>query len=105
MIKKKTNNKENGLYILPVTYGELEVFINKYKTDMLEQVVSSIQFAVEHKIPIIEVFQFKNSKFVITITEKEFKNNLDNIFNIYMKDENYELCSRVVKLQKCLKNA
>lgn len=70
---------------------------------MMENVVSSIEYAIENKLPIIEVFQFKNSQFVVTISEKEFVSNLDNIFQCYMQGEVYELCPRVVKLQNILK--
>jgi hypothetical protein len=102
--KKKENLKENSSYILPSDNDELKLFIEKYKVDMTEQVVASIQFAIEKKLPIIEVFQFKNSDFVITLSEKEFESNLDNIFDFYLEKENYELCTRVVKLREFIKN-
>lgn len=103
MAKKKVIIKDNESYILPSDNKELTSFITKYKVDMMDQVVSSIEYALENKLPIIEVFQFKNSHFVITITEKEFESNLDNIYNCYMQDEVYELCPRVVKLRELLK--
>jgi hypothetical protein len=103
MAKKKVNVKENYPYVLPALNGELTIFVDKYKLDMMEQVVSSIEYALENKLPITEVFQFKNSQFVVTIAEKEFESNLDNIYRSYMEKEIYELCPRVVKLQNLLK--
>jgi hypothetical protein len=102
-MKKKRNLIENESYILPSDNEGLKIFIEKYKIDMMENVVSSIEYAIENKLPIIEVFQFKNSQFVVTISEKEFVSNLDNIFQCYMQGEVYELCPRVVKLQNILK--
>lgn len=71
---------------------------------MTEQVVSSIEFAVKHKLPIIEVFQFKDSRFVVTVSPKEFDSNLENIYNYYLDMEHYERCGRVAKLRDKLKN-
>lgn len=103
MAKKKSYIKENSSYILPSANEELETFIINNKLDMMEQVVSSIEYAVNNKLQMVEVFQFKDSKFVITISEKEFESNLDGIYSFYMEDEVYELCSRVSKLQELLK--
>lgn len=85
--EKKPNLMENESYILPSDNEELKDFVIKYKVDMMERVIKSIEYALENKLPIIEVFQFKNSQFVITITVKEFESNLDNIYNCYMEDE------------------
>lgn len=103
MAKKTGNIKDNYPYVLPSINDELKAFIDKNKLDMMEQVVTSIAYALEHKFPMTEVFQFKNSQFVVTIAEKEFESNLDNIFRSYMDNEIYELCPRVVKLQNIIK--
>ncbi len=95
----KTLIAENDPYVLPSDNKELQKFISKYKVDMTEQVVSSIELAIKHKLPIIEVFQFKDSKFVVTVSPKEFESNLANIYKFYLESEHYELCKRVVKLR------
>ena len=69
---------------------------------MMEQVVGIIEFAIEKNLPMIEVFQFKNSDFVITLSEKDYLTNLDNIYAYYMQKEAYEHCARVVRLRKTL---
>ena len=71
---------------------------------MMEQIVKTILFAVEHEQPLVEVFQFKNSDFVITLQEKDYLTNLNNIYEYCMKNEIYEQCSEIVKLQQLLKN-
>ena len=43
-----------------------------------------------------------NSDFVITVDYDKFKETIDNIFNQYIKTEQYELCDRVKKLEKKL---
>lgn len=102
--KKRANIKDNELYVLPSLNDEMRTFVNKFKVDMMEHIVTSIKFAVENKISIVEVFQFKNSPFVITIAEKEFEINLEHIHKFYVDNEIYELCPRVEKLRKILKN-
>jgi hypothetical protein len=100
MVRKKKNIvKENEPYVLPADDKELESFIRKYNLDLTQQVVSSIEFAVKNRLPIIEAFQFKGSSFVVTITAKEFDSNLENIYNYYLDNEYYELCKRVLDIR------
>ena len=104
-IKKNSSSKDNSLptqYVLPSDNKELQSFSQKFKFDMMEQVIGIIEFAVEHNLPIIEVFQFKNSDFVITLSEKDYLTNLDNIYSYYMEKEVYECCPRIVRLRKTL---
>lgn len=102
-IRIKKMKYENTPYVLPANNKELQSFVDKYKVDMTEQVVSSIEFAMKHKLPLIEVFQFKDSKFVVTVTPTEFDINLEAIYKFYLETEQYELCKRVAKLRNQLK--
>jgi hypothetical protein len=102
MAKGKKVVEENDLYVLPSDNTQLESFIEKYKVNMTEQVISSIEFALKHELPIIEVFQFKGSKFVVTLSPADFDINLENIYQFYLEKEHYELCQRIVKLREKL---
>ncbi len=93
----------NELYLLPSPSEDMRTFTTKFRIDMMEHVVASIKFAVENKLPVVEVFQFTNSPFVVTIGESEFASNLENINKFYMKNEMYELCPKVEQLQSILK--
>jgi len=99
------NNNIKGLakYVLPTINAELLSFVKNNKVPMMEQTVASIQFAIDNNLPIVEVFQFKDSKFVITLSEKDYLLNLENIYKFYMEKELYELCTKIVQLQKILK--
>jgi hypothetical protein len=101
--KKVAIIKENELYILPSLNEEMRTFVNKFKVDMMEHVVLSIEFAIKNKLPLVEIFQFKDSPFVVTITEKEFDANLSHIRQFYMENQIYELCPRVEQLREILK--
>jgi len=102
MAKKNINKDSPPLYVLPSDNTELKSFTKKFKSDMMEQVVGSIEFAVENDLPLIEVFQFKNSDFVITLSEKDYLTNLDNIYSYYIEKEKYEYCPRLIKLRKTI---
>jgi len=102
MAKKKINNLLTQ-YILPTNNEELSFFVKSYKVDMMEQIVSSIEIALQNDLSLVEVFQFKNSDFVITLSKKDYLVNLDNIFNYYMQCEAYEHCPRIIRLQNILK--
>ena len=107
MVNKKktaTVKSENELYILPSLNDEMRNFVTKFKIDMMEHIINSIKYAIENNLQIVEVFQFKNSPFVITIAEKEFGTNLDHIHKFLMENEIYELCENIEKLQQILKN-
>lgn len=96
-------NSIPAVYVLPSDNTDLQSFSKKFKLDMMEQVVSIIEFALTNELPLIEVFQFKNSDFVITLSEKDYLTNLDNIYSYYLNNEIYEHCTRVARLQKLLK--
>ena len=102
--KKATVKSENELYILPSPNDEMRSFVNKFKIDMMEHIINSIKYAIENKLTIVEVFQFKNSPFIVTIAEKEFDTNLNHIHKFCMDNEVYELCPKIEQLQKILKH-
>ena len=100
---KKATSQDNEIYIVPSPNDEMRKFVSKFKVDMMEHVVSSIKFAVDNKLQLVEVFQFKGTPFVVTINEKEFIPNLSHIHKFYMENEMYELCQRVEVLCETLK--
>ena len=102
--KKEIQRHLFAEYVLPSSDVELKKFAQSYKMDMMEQIVSSIQYAIDHDLPFIEVFQFKNSDYVITLSEKDYLTNLEHIFSVYIEKEAYELCARVAKLQNAMKD-
>ena len=53
----------------------------------------------------VEVFNFKNSDFVITISREAFRDNIQNVYNFYLQSEKYELCGRVKHVEMLLDNA
>ena len=102
MAKRNSSNPPNH-YVLPSGNQELQTFSRKFKVDMMEHVADAVEYAITNNLPLVEVFQFKNSDFVITVFEKDYLSNIDNIYDYYMKQEVYECCPRIIKLRQTLK--
>ena len=90
-------------YILPSDAGEMKKFIDKFKIDMMENIVSQIQLAIENKLPMVEVFTFANSPFVVTLSKEEFDMNLEHIEKFYSEEEIFELVPHVKEVRQLLK--
>jgi len=104
MIKKVTAEKEFIPLVLPSDNRQLESYINHNRIELMENVISSIEYAVSKNLPIVETCLFEDTEFIITINSHTFKENLDHIYDYYVKNEKYELCSRVVKLLNKITN-
>lgn len=106
MMSKNKNKEllENKILTLPSNNIEMEKFIQENKTILTERALESIEYGITNNLPFVEVFNFKNTDFVITISSKDFLLNVDHIYKLYLESENYELCPRVVRLQSVLKN-
>jgi hypothetical protein len=89
-------------FVLPSDFKELESYVKSHKTDLTECVISSIEFAIEKNLPMAEVFNFKNSDFVITIAREAFRDNIQSVYNFYLTEEKYELCGRVKRVESLL---
>lgn len=87
---------------LPSDYDEMENFIIKNKVKLTEQIVLSVQHALDNNISSIEVFNFENSDFIVILEKSSFRENINNIFDFYIKTEQYEFCEQLVKLKKQL---
>ena len=80
---------------LPSDNVEMENFIDKNRTNLYSKVVDAIDYAVEKKMKVVEVFNFDKTAFVVVIALKDFRGNLDNIFSSSLETENYELCGKI----------
>lgn len=103
MPKKKVVD-ENENYILPSDTLEMEKFILKFKVDMTYHIVNSIEYAIKNKLSVVQLFEFKNSDFIVTLSEKEFDSNLSHIQEYYQQSNLFEFCPRIEKLRELLKN-
>ena len=87
---------------LPSQFEELESHIQKNLMQLTEHVLESINHAIDNDLKFVEVFQFKRSKFSVTITDDSYSDNLDNIYKLYINLEKYEFCENVLNIGKKL---
>lgn len=87
---------------MPCEYDVLENFIINNKLKLMEQVVASIEYAINHNLPSVEVFNFKKSEFIVVLEYSTFEYNIDSILRYYIEMELYEFCDRVNKLKQKL---
>ena len=90
--KTKMVVRKHTVVELPSDNVEMENFIDKNRTNLYSKVVDAIDYAVEKKMKVVEVFNFDKTAFVVVIALKDFRGNLDNIFSSSLETENYELC-------------
>ena len=100
---KKTINRYKPL-TLPSDNDELYKFLQSNKLYIMESITNSIEYAVGKNLPLAEVFSFKNLDFIVTLPSESFEENINHIYDYYIKNEKYELCGRVVRLKEKLKN-
>jgi hypothetical protein len=87
---------------LPSSNVEMENFVQKNKSILMNCVADSIGYAIKKNLAGIEVFRFEKSDYIVIIPKKDYEENLDNIFECSMKDENYELCGKIKSIKKML---
>jgi hypothetical protein len=83
---------------LPSEDSELKKFLSKNKLSLMEQVLNSIEYAIENEIESVEIFSFKDSDFIVSLHRDKFLENIENIYKFYVNEEKYELCSRVKRI-------
>lgn len=102
---KKTPKKSNStiknkyeVIELPSNNKDMEAYVTKHKSEIQEQILESIEYAIKNHMSAIEIFCFKNSNFVVVLHRKDFKESLENIFEFGLNDQKFELCTKTKKL-------
>jgi len=92
---KKSYNNKHKIIELPSSNEEMEKYLDDHRKQINESMVNSIDYAVRKRLSAIEVFKFKNSNFIVVVNRKDFKENLENIFNFSLNNEHFEICGKV----------
>lgn len=83
---------------LPANPDEMERFVEVNRVLINEMLVESFDYAVRKNFGGIEVFTFKGSNYVVMINQRDFRDNLQNIFNYSLENELFETCSKAKKV-------
>ena len=83
---------------LPKCDAELREFISVNKSVLMEHVLNSIEYSLNSKIPTVEIFSFKDTDFIVSLDQKNFKENVERLYKVFLSEEKYELCDRIKKI-------
>ena len=76
----------------------MELYVNKNRYHLMQVVVDNIEFAMDNNRPAAEPFQFKNAPYVVLICQNDFRENLEHVFDVSIKDEKFEMCAKIKTL-------
>jgi hypothetical protein len=96
--KPKSTKKIPVVVELPTGPAEMENFVNENRVLINEMLVDSLDYAVRKNFTGIEVFAFKNSSYVVIVNRKDFRDNLQNIFDYSLENQIFETCAKAKKV-------
>lgn len=88
--------------VLPSDFFEMEKLIKSNKIKLMDQIVSSIGYAITNNLQAVEVFNFEESDYIVVLDYTSFEENLENIYDFYISQELYENCSKILSLKQKL---
>lgn len=99
--RKKSNSDlkfPNKVVELPSNNDAMEKYVMDNRLEINTKIVDSIEYAMNNKLGLIELFTFKNSNFVVVLHRKDFKETLENIYEFSVGKEKFEICAKIKKL-------
>jgi hypothetical protein len=87
--------KKPKIWSLPSSNIDMENFLDTNREKISEFVADVIGYGVDKNLSGVEVFLFDKSDYLVIISKKDFRENLNHIMETSLKSENYELCGRV----------
>ncbi len=99
-MKKPRNPKAKKPIVqeLPSNNLDMESFVNENRTQLMRVVVDNIEFAINNNRPSAEPFEFENAPYVVLISQRNFRENLEHIFDVSLKSQHFEMCAKVKSL-------
>lgn len=97
-IKPRVLKKTPVVVELPTDPVDMENYVEKNRSTINELLVASFDYAVKKNFGGIEVFCFQDSNYVVVVARKDFRDNLQNIFDYSLKNEQYEICAKAKKV-------
>ena len=94
--QKKSKRQRNQ--VLPANNIDMEEYVTENIDSLMETVVDSIEYAMDKKLSSAEPFTFDASPYVVIISQRDFGENLQHIFEHSIKSERFELCAKIQRL-------
>ena len=87
---------------LPTNPVDMENFVENNRSLINDMLVDSFDYAIRKNFSGIEVFAFKDSKYVVIVNRKDFRDNLQNIFDYSLENELFETCAKAKKVMELM---
>jgi hypothetical protein len=102
IVKLKKPRKTPVVIELPTGSLAMEYYLDKYRRDINDTLIDSFDYAVKKRFGGIELFCFENSNYIIIVNDKDFRDNIQNIFDYSLKNEDYDICAKAKKVMELL---
>jgi hypothetical protein len=97
-IAKIRSSKVPVVVELPINAIDMETYVEDNRVMINEMLIKSFDYAVRKNFTGAEVFCFKNSNYIVVVNQKDFKDNVQNIFDYSLKNEHFEVCAKAKKV-------
>jgi hypothetical protein len=100
----KSNEKIEVTHI-EIVWEDSEDLVELSTTELfsnfiLEKTYKSIQKAIDENLESIELFNVFNLSIIVELNRPDFKSVLEKIKNLYVTQEDYEECNKIMNLIK-----
>ena len=82
----------------------LSIFVENNKQKIIGVMLDLICEGIQKDLKTIDVFEFYNSKDILIFKKTGWSDFLENAFLESVKQEEYEVCSKIKEVQKLLKS-
>lgn len=87
-------------FCLPSDYKTLDGYLKVHKKELYEHVIDSLEYAVSKNFSDMTLFTFDQTKYTVSISSEDFRENIDYLYDIFLQNELYELCSKINKIKE-----
>jgi hypothetical protein len=99
----KTKSKNSYEVIeLPSSNDEMEKYLETHRHEINSRILNNIEYGIKNRMPVVEIFSFKNSNFVVLMNQKDFRENIQNIIEFSKKHDDFEICRHAKQVMQKL---
>ena len=89
---------------LPSDYNMMDSYIQSHQKELSDRVVECVEYALKNKLSRVELFKFDQTPYSVTLSESEYLENIQHIYDSYIRNEYYEDCHIIGNLLLKLKH-
>ena len=78
----------------------MDGYLKFHKKELYEHIIDSLEYAISKDVTDITLFTFDQSKYTISLSSEDFKENIDFLYYLFLKNEHYEMCSKINKINE-----